>query len=650
MVSIALVALGVPSVAAASSAGARAAAQVPPGATTSSSPRHGRSADMPPFPKPCTQAQLNADPPPPDGGDPSVNQPNCLEDYVINNPGTKSRTMVASQALTITAPTGPTQLGQPYVDVPFGTVTLSVSGVAACDTVTGGPCWSTNSVGLGEYLPVPTDGSQESSAAGISFTCPTFCPDAAWSADLYDVNSDPAVFQNRWFIVGAATTVTDGATQYNAYAQTAIELLGPSCVQVTGVKAATGPVTGERVITVSGKCFAPGGTPDVSSVQFAPLGGGKPISARSFKVASDTELTAVTPDVTSRLPKGTPGEITLATDVVVTAGSATTPKTGADRFTFEPVSIVQLGDSISAGEGTLYGYHYHAKTGLWYGGGPGAWLKPYPLCHDSPDAYGNVVTGRFADARLTQLSCTGANYENGIIAAKYDGKTFQRPAELGLVQDPNPDYVAAEPDVVVITEGADEIEFADIVTACIESVLKHLVGKQLECTSTNPGPTVQRDFLNTIKRMPGQYRAMVSTIERLGAKAGKVPRIVFTSYMDPLPPADLGTCHDTWVLEAEQLAYMNDMLDQLNRMIATTITGMHDPNVGFVDLSKSFEYHTWCTSDPWDYGLSILYNAYDRINSLAPFHPTPYGQDVIASRVLPEVRAILAKPPEGAGD
>lgn len=50
-------------------------------------------------------------------------------------------------------------------------------------------------------------------------------------------------------------------------------------------------------------------------------------------------------------------------------------------------SIVQLGDSIASGEGTLYGYTYDSTSKTWTGGNLNVvWPGPYPLSHDAPDA------------------------------------------------------------------------------------------------------------------------------------------------------------------------------------------------------------------------------------------------------------------------
>ena len=77
------------------------------------------------------------------------------------------------------------------------------------------------------------------------------------------------------------------------------------------------------------------------------------------------------------------------------------------------LSVVQLGDSVASGEGTLYGYRYDTKAQTWTGGNLNVtWPGPYPDCHVSPDAYGDVVA-RGLGATFTTFACTGASYANG---------------------------------------------------------------------------------------------------------------------------------------------------------------------------------------------------------------------------------------------
>jgi len=97
-----------------------------------------------------------------------------------------------------------------------------------------------------------------------------------------------------------------------------------------------------------------------------------------------------------------------------------------------PLSIVVLGDSIAAGEGINYGYTY--STGFpneWTGGSDNpAWQGPYQICHDSAQAYGDVLASML-HANLAKFACTGSTYDNGINFDRRYGGALYRPAQFG---------------------------------------------------------------------------------------------------------------------------------------------------------------------------------------------------------------------------
>ena len=58
------------------------------------------------------------------------------------------------------------------------------------------------------------------------------------------------------------------------------------------------------------------------------------------------------------------------------------------------------------------------------------WQGHYQLCHDSAQAYGDVLAPMIG-ATLTKFACTGSTYENGIaFDRRYDGALY-RPAQFG---------------------------------------------------------------------------------------------------------------------------------------------------------------------------------------------------------------------------
>ena len=331
----------------------------------------------------------------------------------------------------------------------------------------------------------------------------------------------------------------------------------------------------------------------------------------------------------------------------VTAGAQQAPTSAG------PTSIVQLGDSVAAGEGTLYGYRWDPGSRRWVDGDLDAtWPEPYPDCHHSPDAYGNAVAASFG-ARFTTFACTGAQFDNGIATGEvYDGTTY-RPPQFGdwaTQSGLNAEYDAAQPDLVLVTLGADDVHFVKIVTSCVENALEHrfLRFVDLECTRANHGAAVKSDFSANLPSLREHYETLVQWIAaRATAHGVAAPKVVFTTYPDPLP-ANGAQCPDSKWLRPSQLRYLSTLVGKLNREIRTTVKAIDDPNVVVADTDRAYtqsgEHHGWCSKDPWAYGLSVLHLFEpSTLHSQAPFHPTPRGQQAIAALVEPTVKQLFGR-------
>lgn len=337
-----------------------------------------------------------------------------------------------------------------------------------------------------------------------------------------------------------------------------------------------------------------------------------------------------------------------------------------------PLSIVVIGDSIASGEGIAYGYTYLSDIGFWIGGVTNPqWQGEYQLCHQTPQAYGDVLA-KMVDASLAKFACTGSTYVNGILSARsYQGTTY-RPAQFGnwfQGTELNAAYDAAKPDVVIVTLGADDVSFADILKYCVlgpsssedvaalvqhpersrilrERVRTHLFGTGASsippdaakatpsdyCTAEKPGALIEQLFWDPVNSglVAGNYKALVTAIKARGAKAGKVPKIIFTTYHQPLPLPDPSkpACLDAGALANDKLSYLISLENSLKSTLIGAVGGMDGVTVA--DISGAIAGHEWCTSTPWAYGLTILgVNQ----NSLAPSHPTADGQLAIANIV-----------------
>ena len=357
-------------------------------------------------------------------------------------------------------------------------------------------------------------------------------------------------------------------------------------------------------------------------------------------------------------------------------GDGSGSRAGETPVGLDPSSIVVLGDSLASGEGINYGYTY--STGFpnhWTGGTKNpTWAGQYPLCHQSLQAYGNLVAAAF-DADLATFACTGSTYENGIAFDRRAGGQPYRPAQFGdwlSMQRLNPAYDAAKPDTVIVTLGADDIHFADILTFCatgytledaeevetlgalrepgarirsnfsakyptLEAIRSRPPRSESSyCTAANPGAVIESEFWDPINsgEIAAHYVDLVTAIRARGQRAGKVPRIVFTTYHNPLPtPEQSIECLDLGDLTRAEINYTRTLIATLQDTLVDAVSGL--PGVTVADISHALDGHQFCTSDPWTYGLTVL--ALDT-SSNAPFHPTAAGQQAIATIVEATLR------------
>lgn len=319
-----------------------------------------------------------------------------------------------------------------------------------------------------------------------------------------------------------------------------------------------------------------------------------------------------------------------------------------------PTSIVQLGDSVASGEGTLYGFTFNTTTGKWEGPANKnpTWLGPYPDCHQSPDAYGQVLANSYPGAKFTQLACTGATFDHGIAGAW----SATVPAEFGDWANKtnlNATYTDAKPDLVLVTLGADDVQFVNIVTKCVEAF------SSSACTKDNPnGPSdvIKKDFFDYLPTLEANLKTLASWITARGKALGVDPKIVFTTYPNPLPddaPAGgKNFCPDSWLLYNDQLNYLSSLVPVLDKDIVSAIdtyvkdTG--DRNVAVVNLANAFDGRQWCAKsgdtyiEPDAYGFSIYTSYFDTSNP-SPFHPTPAGQQIIAQDIKPTVDKLFSQ-------
>ena len=313
-------------------------------------------------------------------------------------------------------------------------------------------------------------------------------------------------------------------------------------------------------------------------------------------------------------------------------------------------TIVQLGDSVAAGEGTLYGFTWDPVNLQW---NPPTdpnptWSGPYPECHQSPYAYGNVIAADL-NANFTNFACTGATYAAGIagpqpkpgVPAPGVPAQFQQLADSGI-----------KPDLVIVTIGANDVDFSGMLLSCIISAMFN--PSDPECTATNVGSTINTDFWTPVNN--GTIRQnWLDTVAWLRNQFGGPRRlqIVFTSYYSPLergtpngackfdPYVDPIHAGDS-VLTATQNSYLGSLMNTLKSQLVEAVG--YTPSVSIVDIGSFVSGHTWCTQDPWAYGPGTQIAAgMSTPTNPSGVHPTPEGQQAIAGLVEPQVVQSLSR-------
>jgi hypothetical protein len=480
---------------------------------------------------------------------------------------------------------------------------------------------------------------------------------------------------------------------------------------------------------------------------------------------SDTYNPAV---VLRRMPSRLLIAVALASSTLGAAlwGVASSPARAAGAAS-APMSIVQLGDSIASGEGTLYqaphaqspnGQLYFCKTSSdpssncysyvygyyngywknWPASSPGTWTPSgspaNAECHQSPDAYGQIVADAHK-ARFAQLACTGATYLAGVTGPESfaQGSVYSSPflapytvgaptvpsggaasvppqfGDIGSDGTPsnvNPAYTSANPNVVLLTLGADDLKFVSILTACIEwnytpaiqpsangqpsSPYGSRYSGNLQCSDDNDtdkrGPTgsaypdgvIQDLYTNQLTALHTHLTSLLTAIEKEGQASGQSgpPKIVITNYANPLPsnlPQKSGStwssayCPDTFPLYNAQINYFSGLVDQLNADYAGWVsdyqkTSQFGANIALVNLSTVDHGYQWCDDasgdlspnthdsayrEPYAYGFSVNGTSTSLARYPAPaiFHPTIAGQQQIAACVEPAVGALLSTDP-----
>jgi PKD repeat protein len=300
-------------------------------------------------------------------------------------------------------------------------------------------------------------------------------------------------------------------------------------------------------------------------------------------------------------------------------------------------SYVALGDSVAAGEGIAYDYRWSPFDLRWHRFEPGdpSWSSLYtvPACHQTPEAYPRVAAYELS-AKLLHLACTGATARNGVLGNRTGNVSApaQLGSSLGGFAPPNPLYDAAEPDIVSLSIGANDVDFARRVGGCY--------GVDLGGCDTD-----QAHLDGPLAAAKHDLGLVLDEFNRR-AGGGKRPLTIVTQYVDPFPAQWDDDCPDLDIpvpglgLSKKEMDFLRKALRRLNENIAD----MAEEKGAFsLPVSAKFAAHPFCSSDPWTFGPSIRTNNLlgpDR-DSPAPFHPTVDGQGEIGAVLASLVRQKL---------
>ncbi|MCC9708450.1 SGNH/GDSL hydrolase family protein [Streptomyces sp. MNU76] len=247
------------------------------------------------------------------------------------------------------------------------------------------------------------------------------------------------------------------------------------------------------------------------------------------------------------------------------------------------VRAVALGDSTAAGSGN----------------------RPLPdpsdldrACWRSADSYPQALA-RANDWNVLNLACSGATVRDGILGVQILGEQIA-PPQIAQAQR------AAEASVVLVSVGANDVRWADLVQLCAISP---------SCDDR----ASTAFFQDRLARFALDYRRLL----RILATLPQHPAVVVNEYYDPFGP-DV-SCLEDEGLTRQKTQVLRSRLAALNAILRKGAEA-----AGFTTVKPDFEGHRLCSAQPYVQGPA------DR----APLHPTAAGALAIAL-ALADQQALL---------
>lgn len=364
----------------------------------------------------------------------------------------------------------------------------------------------------------------------------------------------------------------------------------------------------------------------------ASTGGAAAIQSFDLTIAGNT---TTSPTCTFSVSVGSLGSHSLVLEVTNANGDTAT---ATDTVTVRDYLIVSVGDSAASGEGVP--------------DVPGPGVFPFPQaqwidrrCHRSANAGPAQAALRLERAdpetsvTFVDLSCSGAQITAGLL----QGYKGQEPPPGAPNLPPQIDEVkrlvgSRAIDAMLVTIGANDLGFADIVGWCVLNVA-------VPCGTNVPGRDSTEIVSDGLGVLPGLYDQLDQKLDQTFSSTQLTPdRTYILEYFDPTRGDDGDFCDPLLafaifaVTKAEAEWGFKDVLRPLNAAL-TSAAGRHGWKV--VDgIASAFATHGYCARDHWI--VQIPNSFWQQGTHLGSFHANVNGHRAIADRITARLEADLS--------
>ena len=277
--------------------------------------------------------------------------------------------------------------------------------------------------------------------------------------------------------------------------------------------------------------------------------------------------------------------------------SPSSSSASVSEFT-EPLEYLAGGDSYSGGNGNS-----DYETGTDVGD---VTLPSYNLCHRSAHGYPQVIAREMGAAvTLTNVACNGSMISD-ITASNH----------LFPSVPPQIDAVTPDTDVVTITIGGNDVDFAKIMTLCL---LEKADGASCQ---SRFGPNLD-DALSSID---SSYARAIREIRRIAPDA----RIIVTGYPLFFSEDQSEECNveaGKFGLSPGDIGWVNSKIKELNTQISEAA---YTTDSAYVSVTEAFEGHDICAPEN-----KRWINGFGDGDIQGWLHPNLAGQEAYAEALKP---------------